>query len=256
MNYMVNIRYQRMFGLGKTFYINNWNSYSLRPVINSNSISAENYAISSVLNFKNRVYSNSGMGYSWPVKKIKANLGVDVDYNYGQAYFLQNAEEILSQNHNLGVGPSLQFNEFNMWSLDADYLINYQSGSIDGVNNNSFFYHEIDAELVFTPIDRLEWSTELYMEIYGSNNAVPARSIPIFNSEISLFIDKDQRWSIGARAYDIFDKNQNLWRWWSNNGFTQSQSNAVQRYIMGTVTYKIKKPSPKPKSQEGPVDKR
>jgi hypothetical protein len=85
----------------------------------------------------------------------------------------------------------------------------------------------------------------LYLEIYGANNAVGAQTIPILNSEISFFIDKDQQWSIGARAYDLLDKNQNLWRWWSNNSFTQNQSNAVQRYVMATLTYKIKKPSSK-----------
>ena len=76
-----------------------------------------------------------------------------------------------------------------------------------------------------------------------------AKSIPILSSEISFFIDKDQKWSIGAKAYDILDKNQNLWRWWSNNGFTQSQSNAIQRYVMGTLTYKINKPNKKGKTE-------
>ena len=136
-----------------------------------------------------------------------------------------------------------------MWSLDANYMVNRQTGSIGGVSNNGYFYHEIDAEFVLTPMERLEWSTSLYLEIYGANNAVGAKSIPILSSEISFFIDKDQKWSIGAKAYDILDKNQNLWRWWSNNGFIQSQSNAIQRYVMGTLTYKINKPNKKGKTE-------
>lgn len=249
MNYNSNYRYQRMFGLGRTVYFNGWNSYSINPVVNSNVVTPENYAESSVINFKNRIYSNQSVGFTWPIKVIKATVGMDVDYNFGQAFIIQNTEEIRSRNHTIAVGPTLQFNEFDMWSLDADYMINRQTGDIGGVRNNGFFYHEIDVEFVLTPIERLEWSSSLYLEIYGANNAVGAKSIPILTSEVSYFIDKAQKWSLGIKAYDILDKNQNLWRWWSNNGFTQSQSNAVQRYVMGTITYKIKKPSKGTKTQ-------
>jgi hypothetical protein len=256
MNYNSSYRYQRMFGLGKTAFFNGWSSYSIDPVINSNTTSPENYSTSRVINFKNRVYSRQSAGFTWPLKAIKATVGMDVDYNFGQAFFIQNEEEILSRNHTIAAGPTLQFNEFDKWSFDADYSVNRQTGNIGGVSNNGFFYHEIDAEFVLTPIERLEWSTSLYLEIYGANNAVPAKTIPILNSEISFFIDKEQKWSIGAKAYDILDKNQNLWRWWSNNGFTQSQSNAIQRYVMGTLTYKITKPAPKKPAGDEPVDKR
>ena len=249
MNYSSNYRYQRILGLGKTVFFNGWNSLSINPVINSNEITPQNYAVSSVLNFKNRVYSNQSAGVTWPIKVIKATVGLDIDYDFGQAYFIQNSIEIRSLNHTTSIGPRIQFNEFDMWSLDANYMVNRQTGSIGGVSNNGYFYHEIDAEFVLTPMERLEWSTSLYLEIYGANNAVGAKSIPILSSEISFFIDKDQKWSIGAKAYDILDKNQNLWRWWSNNGFTQSQSNAIQRYVMGTLTYKINKPNKKGKTE-------
>jgi hypothetical protein len=245
MTYNNGWRYQRMFGLGKTAFINGWNSFSYRPVINSSQVTAENVSVSSVINFKNRVYSNTSGGFTWPIRAMKATIGADINYNFGQAYLLQNDQELLSRNHTVGVGPTLQFNEFDMWSLDAEYSLNYQTGSIGDISNNAFFSHDVDIEFVFTPIDRIEWSTSLYVEILGANNAVGAQTIPILTSELSYFIDKDQRWSLGVRAYDILDKNQNLWRWWSNNSFTQSQSNAVQRYVMGTLTYKIKKPGSK-----------
>ena len=245
MNYSNNWRYQRIFGLGKTLSFRGWSSYSYLPVVNVNSVTPENISISTVTNYKNRIYSNHSASFNWPVEKIKASFGVDVDYNFGQSYLLQNDIELRSRNHTTSVGPEIQFNEFDKWSLDVSYMLNYQTGQIGDAANNAFFYHEVDAEFVLTPMERLEWSTSLYMELYGANNAVGAQTIPILNSEISYFVDKDQRWSIGVSAYDILDKNQNLWRWWSNNSFTQNQTNAVQRYVMGTLTYKIKKPGSK-----------
>lgn len=251
MTYNNGWRYQRMFGLGKTVFVNGWNSFSYRPVINENTVSAENVATSTVINFKNRIYSNTRAGFTWPAKAIKATVGADVMYNFGQSYFLQNTVELQSQNHTVSVGPTIQFNEFDMWSLDAEYSVEYQTGRIGNASNNAFFSQNLDVEFVFTPIDRIEWATSLGMEIFGANNAVGAQTIPILSSEVSYFIDKDQRWSLGVRAFDILDKNQNLWRWWSNNSFTQNQSNAVQRYVMGTLTYKIKKPGSKSGEHEG-----
>jgi hypothetical protein len=255
MNYRNNWHYRRMLGLGKSIAIRGWNSLAVNPVINSNAITPENYAVSTVINYKNRIYSNTDLSFSWPLKAIKAQVEIETGYNYGQSYFIQNDKEIESLNHTVSFGPSLQFNQFDKWSLNLEYALNWQTGSIGGVANNAFGYQEIDAELIFTPIDRLEFANSLYMEMYGSNNAVGSAVIPILTSELSYFIDKNKQWSLGIRAYDIFDKNQNLWRWWSSNSFTQTQSNAVQRFVMGTVVYKIKKKSGA-KGDDGPVDRR
>ena len=243
MSYNNGWQYRRMFGLGKSIAFNGWNSFTVNPVVNSNRITEDNYAVSEVVNFKNRIYSSTGFEVAWPFKAIKAQMEFDVDFDYNRSFFIQNGDEIMSLNNGISAGPSIAFNEFDMWSLDADYMLNYKTGSIGGRVNNPFIYHEIDIEFVFTPIDRIEFSNSLYWEVYGSNSSVGALSIPILSSEISVFIDKDQRWSVGAKAFDILNKNQNVWRWWSNNSFTQNQNIAIQRYIMGTVVYKIKKPA-------------
>ncbi len=255
MNYRNGWHYRRMLGLGKSIRISGWNSLAIRPVINNNSVSSDNYAISEVINLKNKIYSNNSIEFTWPLNALKAQFDLAFDYNYGQAYFIQNDIEILSQNNGFSFGPGIQFNEFDKWSLDLDYQVNWKTGNIAGVANNGYAYHEIDAEFVLTPIKRFEWSSSLYMEVYGSNNAVGEAVIPILSSEASFFIDKHQQWSLGVRAYDILNKNQNLWRWWSSNSFVQSESNAITRYVMGTLTYKIKKQS-SGAGHNGPVDRR
>ena len=256
MNYNGNWSYKRLFGLGKSLSFNGWNSFSINPVINRNLTTEENYTVSEVINLKDRLYSNSNVTFSWPVNKIKAQLSMSFNYNYAQSYFIQNNEEIFSKNEGYTLGPSVQFNSFDKWSLELRYGANLKTGSIDGIDNNAFLMQNIDGQFVLTPTDRLEWSTTLYADIYGENNAVGAQIIPILSSEISYFFDKDKKWSLGIRAFDILDKNQNLWRWWSSNRFVQNQSNAVQQHFRGTVIYKIKKPSPKPPEGGEPIDKR
>jgi hypothetical protein len=92
-NYNNNWRYQRMFGLGKTLFLNGYNSFSYRPVINKNTVSKENIATSTVINFKNRIYSSTTLGFTWPIKAIKATIGADINYNFGQSYLVQNEQQ-------------------------------------------------------------------------------------------------------------------------------------------------------------------
>ena len=241
MSYRNNWNYQRIFGLGKILSLRSWARFNVNPVVNSNLIDEGNYSISNVFNFKNSLNLYYNIKMLWPIKAIKAQIGVDVDYSIGQSYFIRNDEELKITNEDIGFGPNIQFNEFDHWSLSLDYLLTQNNGSIGEVKNNAFLSHEIDAELVISPNDRLEFATTLYWEIFGRNAAVGSASIAIWNAELSYFFDKKQKWSLGLRAYDILDQNQNLWRWWSGNRFIQSQSNAVQNYFMGTLTYKIRK---------------
>lgn len=248
MNYSNSINYRKTFGLGKNVGVNIWNNFNLFPVVNKNYISEENYVVSQVENFKFSYGNYNNLFFNAPWSKIKAVLGVNFGFNNSQSYFIRNDEELAINNRSFDIEPNIQFNEFDLWSLDLEYAISKNFGSIGDQKNNDYISQSIDAELIITPFDRLEWGTELYWEFYGSNSAVGAASIPILTSEVNVFIDKDQRWSVGAKVFDIFDKNQNLWRWWSANSFTENRTNAVQRYVMATVSYKIRKPNKEPNS--------
>ncbi len=245
MRYRNNWQYQKIFGIGKILSFSGWTTFRLNPVVNSNQITEDNYSISNVVNFKHSFWSNHEIGMLWPVKFLKAQLGVELDYGRSQSFFIRNSEELRINNVDIGIGPNLQFNEFDLWSLELDYQLKQNKGKIGGIENNAYINHEIDAELVITPIDRLEFASGVYWEIYGSNNAVGAASIPILSAELSFFFDKQQHWSLGAKAFDILDQNRNLWRWWNANTFVQNNSNAIQRYFMATLTYKIRKASPR-----------
>jgi len=245
-----------MLGLGKYISVNSWSNYTINPVVSKVTVDEFNYSTRELINYKNSISSSHSMGFGWPLKVIKSSMELELDYSYNRSYFLQNNEDIESQNNSISTDIGLQWNEFDKWSMDLGYGVGLNEGKIDGIRNNKFISQDIYAELVINPIDRLEWSTKLDVEVYGKNAAAGAQTIPILTSEISIFLDSNQRWSIGAKAFDILDQNQNLWRYWNSNQFIQSQNLAVQRYLMATIRYKIKKPSPKKKAGKGPIDKR
>ena len=243
--YSNNWSYTRMFGLGKYISLSGWNNYSRNPVVLNQTVNDENYSRINFVNHKYNITSGQYLESGIPVKPLKATLGLSLNTGYSEGYSIRNNEDVRSIDRSFGFGPTIQFNEFDKWSLDLGYSYTLNSGSIDGVRNNPFSGHNVDAELIITPFDRLEWSTDLYLESYGSNATSNAVVIPLLSSELQFFMDKDKRWSLGIEAFDILDQNQNLWRWWTNNTFVESRSNSIRRYVMGKLTYSIKKPNPK-----------
>ena len=234
-------RYQRILGLGKILSFDGWIAFTLNPVVNSNSISEQNYSVSEVLNYKHSYWSSHSTSILWPFKPLSAQLQLELEYNTSQSFFIRNTEELEINNIDLGLGTSIQFNEFDKWSLELEYFLYQNKGRIGNNDNNAYLNQEVYASLYFAPVDWFEINSELDWEIFGANGNVGAYTIPIWSADLSFFLDKAKKWSVGAKAFDILDKNQNLWRWWNANRFVESQSNAVSRYVMATVSYKIRK---------------
>jgi hypothetical protein len=238
-------RFYRFFGLGKNFFFSGWNSFNANPVVSVSRVTEENIAVTTLENYKNSYWTNQNFGINLPIKFLKANLELGGGYSNSRSYFIQNEQEIEIKNQDLRLGPELSFNAFEKWSLTLEYDITRHWGQLNKVQNNAFINQDIYIELLLTPHKRFEWRTDLNWEFFGENNAVPALNIPILSSQVNVFLDKKQSFSLGVEAFDILDKNQNIWRWWETNSFTQNSVNAVERYFLLTLTYKIKKPDQK-----------
>ena len=243
------MNYRKLFGLGKFISLNSWNTHTLDPVVSKLSVDEFNYSTREILNYKNATQTSQTLSVQWPFKPLKASISGELGYEWSQSFQIQNDVDLEQINASTSVGTELQWNEFDKWSMSLGADMAWNRGSIGGQSNNKFTNQSYYAELVLNPIKRLEWSAELDMEVYGANAAAGAQSIPILTSQLSYSMDSSDRWSIGLKAFDILDQNQNLWRYWTANRFIQSQNLAVRRYVMFTVRYKIKKPISKKNKQ-------
>ena len=235
--------YRKMLGLGRNFSYNTWSNYTSNPVVSKVTVDEFNFATRELQNYKYAVSSSHSVSFNSPIKAIKGTIGLSANYSFRQNFSTQNEEELESINHNYGSGIELAWNEFDMWSLELGYDVGYNVGKIAGNTNNGFVEQYVYTEIIVNPLERLELSAELDLEMLGANAVTQAQTIPIFSAEISWALDTNQRWSIGAKAFDIFDQNQNIWRNWSGNRYVQSQNLALSRYIMATIRYRIKKPA-------------
>lgn len=233
-------RFRKIFGLNKSVFVSTWFSYGLNPVVRSQQVSQENLSFSSYLNFRNRTNSNQSMGMRLPIKFIKADAEFSLQQQYGHSFLLQNNEVIMSRNISYGANTELEFSEFDLWSLSLGYELMQNNGVVGEVRSNTFLSHDIFAEIMVNPNDKWELSSDLNWEIFGSNATAGFTSIPIWSAQLMYTIDAKKQWSVGIRGFDLLKRNQNLWRWWDVNSFTQFQTNALQRYVLFNVRYNVK----------------
>lgn len=238
-------RYMRIFGFGKSVYYSNWFNMIPNPVVADRIISTENVAISRYTNYGLNSNSNHALGLQWPMKQLKCDFEWTLSFQQNQSYVLQNNEVLQSKTQNYQAGLGLKFNQFDKINLDASYFIGLNQGRVGEVSNNAFISHNIDAEIIYNPTKRLEIQSVLYWQILGSNGTNALTSIPILSGNINYTLDQANKWMIGLKGYDFLNRNQNLWRWWGANSYSENRMNAVTRYVMFNITYKVKQAKPK-----------
>jgi hypothetical protein len=240
LNYQGGARLMKMYGIEKRLYYSVWFRVNTNALVTDRTISAENIARSAYINFGNNSNGNHRLGFSWPIKKIKTVFDLELSYSHNRSFLLQNDQVLQSQTNNSGAGIGFEMNEFEKVSFDGGFELFWNQGRVGEIQNNAFLSYMIDAEVMYSPWDALELSSNIDWEIFGDNNTNDITSIPIWSASCNYTIDKKKRWSVGIEAYDLLDKNQNLWRWWSANSYSENRSNAIQRYVLLNVTYRIK----------------
>ena len=233
---------KKFFGLGKFIAFRGWGAVVENPVMSKRTVNDNNFGTLEYVNDKYTVRTSESISYTTPIEKLKLRTELSLSHAYNTGFSLLNNEYLQSENNSYGGSVGLQWYDFDKISFDIEYGINWNKGKIGDVQNNNFFLHDIYSEFIYNPTDRLEFSANLEMELYGKNATVPARYVPILSSEITYSIDTLGKWSIGLEAFDILDRNTQLWRNWNQNSFSQSQSLSITRYLMATIRYKIKKP--------------
>ena len=249
MNYSGYMNFRKIFGLTKSLNLNSWNQYTLNPVVSKSTVDENGFAVNELINNKYRTSTTQNVNLNWPLKLLKATSEWGLQHNYSKSFTIQNEEEIEATDNLFRGSIRLQWYEFDKISFEAFYSVGYNSGTIQGVQNNGFVSQDIYAEVIWNPIERLELSVDLDLETYSGSEAAPAQTIPILGSSITYSLDTKQRWSIGLTAFDILDKNTNIWRSWGQNRFSQRQNLMIQRYFMATIRYNIKKPKSREKGR-------
>jgi hypothetical protein len=192
-------------------------------------------------------YTNFNINKQYKLnKQFQFSLGAGYNINYSRNYLLINARRGYVKN--FGWGPRVNMNlnwndkiEYNM-SYSLNYMQStYESPDFADLDVNT---HYGNGELVIRWPKNIVWETSLNYR-YNSQ-AAPGiqKSVALLNGGVNFLFLKGQKGNLKLSAYDLLNKNINVFRNTLDNAITDRQINILRRYFMLTFTYNIRNFNP------------
>ena len=192
----------------------------------------------------NGIYNLTGdMNWGFPVRFLKANLGIGSNMSYYKGrQFINTAENKISA---LSIGPDirLDINATDQLQLAFTAGLNYNNTkySLQPSFNTTYISHQYGAEADWQLPGKFFLSTDFN---YSINNQLAAgfnRQVPLWNASISRQVLKFNRGEIKIRVNDILNKNIAVSRTSNQNYIEDSRVLTLRRFFLLSFTYSLTK---------------
>lgn len=194
------------------------------------------------INIDNGRSFNTFAGYSHPIIKTKLNFGVQGSYNYSTSPTPINGvlNNTTTSSFNIGprldltLGDRLSIYANTSWSVaDTEYSI---SSSQNQKVLNSRYFAQITAKTVMD----IFVNGNVNYAIYENKNMNFNQKVPILNLSVYKSFLKSKKMEIRVSAIDVFNKNQGISVFASQNFSQTSRTNTLARYFMLSLTYNMR----------------
>lgn len=202
--------------------------------------------------------ARSFLTYSFALTKLKCNLSFNGSLGYSHTPSMIDGIRNDANNTNLGPGLTLSSNmsekfDFTLSYNGSFYLI---TNSIQKQSNDNYFSHTASFKFNCMPYKGIVLNTSLDQTFYNGLGKSYNTNYLLWNASIGYKFLKNKTLEAKISAFDILGQNTSVARTVSDTYIEDSQSNALPRYFMLTVTYNIKKfnkqeaPAPVPAPQK------
>lgn len=184
----------------------------------------------------------SWFGFGFPLKKTKANLGINANINAGNN--LTYINDILNETNNLsyylGYRLDLTPNDNFSFFSNANFGITNTKYSINKSQNQTIYNHRIGAEMnVRFPKDFF-FNTKFNYNIFLNERFGFNQKQPILNASVYKLLGKAKKMEVRFTANDIFNKNLGISQFASNNFVSEQRTATLARYFMLSFTYNMR----------------
>lgn len=212
-------------------------------LLQDNVLLARGAQISSPVNMNGAYNLRFFTNYSFPVKRIKSKLNLNLGANQNRTPTRINYQNNLSVNSTVSAGVSLVSNiskkvDFNLtttaspgWirnSLQPDFNSNY-------LNQNTQFKIQVN------PWKGLILQTEGNHQYFTGMTAGLNQSFLLWNAAVGYKFLKDRQAELRLLVFDILKENNSLVRNSYETYYEDIETNVLQRYWMLSFTYNFKK---------------
>ncbi|HLL97314.1 MAG TPA: TonB-dependent receptor [Spirosoma sp.] len=184
----------------------------------------------------------SYIGFGFPLKKTKATLNLNTNFNFGNN--LTNINRILNQtdNQNYNVGARLDltptewftfYGNANLGRINTRYSIN--SGQNQVIINNNF-----NGDMNLKLPGGFYVNTSLNYRIFKNERLGFNQQVPIWNASAYHILGKTQKAEIRLSAFDLLNRNVVVSQYAGQNFVSDERIRTLARYFMLSFTYNMR----------------
>ncbi|MCB0635831.1 MAG: TonB-dependent receptor, partial [Lewinella sp.] len=223
------------------FFLNLSSTYVQDRIINELTIDSLLRQVRRPINtdyeWQNRVYAS----FSTPLRSLGVSINLRGNLSYTRGFVALNQLQDLANRWNqewsfsFGNRKKEQFD----WELGTSW--NYSQTAYQQQDRFNQNYSRQDAFALFTVFLPAHWvvSTEMEYQRYSNESFGQANDFTLWQASISKSLLKHKRLLIKLSVFDILNQNTGLRRQNAFNYFEETRANALGRYAMLSVTYKI-----------------
>lgn len=185
----------------------------------------------------------SFINYTFPIKKIKTNLSVNVSGNYTNIPGLINTQTNLAKTATGGLGLvfSSNISEKFDFTLSSNSSYSQINNTLQTSSNTTYLSQQSKLKITANPWKGLVLQSEYGNTYYSGLTSAFNQSISLWNAAIGYKFLKDKQAELRLTVYDLLNQNNSVSRTNTDSYIQDSQTNVLNRYYMLTFTYNFKK---------------
>ncbi len=180
--------------------------------------------------------------YGFPLKPIKSNLNVNLDYSYTHTPGIYNNVANYSDNHKMGAGLTLSSNisENIDFTITSGSNYNQAKSSLQSSSDNNYFSQATSANLTLIFWKGLVFRTSLSSNYYLWTQSGETQAYNLWNMELGKKFGAKQRTELKLSLFDVLGQNNSISRNVTDTYIEDTQSNTLQQYVMLGFSYKLR----------------
>ncbi len=185
----------------------------------------------------------SFINYTFPIKKIKTNLSVNVSGNYNNVPGMINSNINYAKTATGGLGLvfSSNISEKFDFTLSSNSSYSNIQNTLQTSSNTNYLSQVSKLKITANPWKGLILQSEYSNTYYSGLTSAFNQSISLWNAAIGYKFLKNKQAELRLTVYDILNQNNSVSRTNTDSYIQDSQTNVLNRYYMLTFTYNFKK---------------
>ena len=185
----------------------------------------------------------SFINYTFPIKKIKTNLSVNLSGNFNNVPGLINTQINYAKTATGGLGLvfSSNISEKFDFTLSSNSSYSNINNTLQTSSNTNYLSQVSRLKLTANPWKGLVLQSEYTNTYYSGLTSAFNQSISLWNAAIGYKFLKNKQAELRLTVYDLLNQNNSVSRTNTDSYIQDSQTNVLNRYYMLTFTYNFKK---------------